>query len=98
MEMTLDEVMDWVANSYTKEKNTLKVVEECLELTEVLVKTVTKDKINAPSIEKVVEEMGDVYFRLGVLAKVLDIEERVQTRIQEKSDIMEEYLNSKYNK
>lgn len=72
----------------------LKVLEEASELSEVLVKCVTKRDKDKPPLEKVIEEMGDLHFRMHVLAHHLKIEDLVKDRMQEKADQLKEYIDS----
>lgn len=65
-------------------KIALKVIEEATELNEVLVKRITKRADLRPPIEKVIEEMGDLQFRMEVLAMKLGILKEVAARKEEK--------------
>jgi phosphoribosyl-ATP pyrophosphohydrolase len=62
----------------------LKVIEEATELNEVLVKTLTKREDLKPPIEKIIEEAGDLTFRLNVLANKLGIVKQIKDREAEK--------------
>lgn len=93
--MTVNEITSKVAESYDENKLVLKVVEECMELCEVLVKGVTKAEGYKPPKAKIIEEMGDVIFRMQVLAKKLQIEESVTARVIEKAEQLEEWLYTK---
>lgn len=63
--------------------NMLKVVEETTELNEVLIKGLTKPA----GVDKqlLIEEMGDVAFRLAVLCEHLDIMDEVEQRCNAKA-------------
>ncbi len=78
-----------------KDKTILKVVEECMEMCEVLVKTVTKAEGYKPPVDKIVEEMGDTIFRMQVLAKKLQIEQAVDARIIEKGEQLDKWVDSR---
>lgn len=91
------DIIDRICNNYSTEKVTLKVVEECMELCEVLVKSITKVSVK-PMNEKFAEEMGDVIFRTRCLARKLGIEDLVEKRIVDKSQQMEEWINFKEKK
>jgi NTP pyrophosphatase (non-canonical NTP hydrolase) len=93
----LEKAVDILVKNVSNEKNTLKVVEECAELQEVLVKSLTKSEDYKPKQEKIIEEMGDVMFRIAVLAKALDIEGEVQSRMEQKAKIMYDWAVTKFN-
>ncbi len=86
-----------VATYGTLERTMLKVLEENTELNEVLLKTITKPDNLKPSIDKIIEEAGDVLFRLAVLIKRLDIEDAVGERFREKTAQVVEWVD-KQNK
>lgn len=71
--------------------NLLKAAEECTELSEVLIKSVTKKGTKKePSKQSVIEEIGDVQIRLDVL-KHLYGEDDVNLRIVDKLKKYENY-------
>lgn len=86
---------DLLIKNLSKEHNILKVVEECAELQEVMIKYLTKGSVK-PKLEKLVEEMGDVVFRIMVTAKMLDVENEVQGRVEEKAVIIVDWIEKKY--
>lgn len=94
--MTQNEVAEKMLKYWSPEKNVLKVLEECAELSEVLLKFLTKTAEFKPPIEKITEEMGDVIVRCRVLAKGLGIEQDVENRISEKFAQIEEWMRKKY--
>ncbi len=98
MAETLDEIIEKFANHFDKNNILLKVAEECTELTEVLIKTVTKNDKLKPPTEKIVEEMGDVFFRAGILIKKLGLKEAVAERIKQKSESMNEWYKDRFEK
>jgi phosphoribosyl-ATP pyrophosphohydrolase len=71
----------------------LKVLEESHELCEVLVKSLTKSK--PPPLEKVIEEAGDLFFRLNVLCCKFGITKEVLERINFKEEVILEYVRKK---
>ena len=81
-----------IAGKSSPERAMLKVAEECTELTEVILKTYLKPDDKKPSIDKLVEEAGDVLFRLKVMAICYDIWDRIQEREYEKGLQVDEYL------
>mgnify|MGYP006327669155 CR=1 FL=1 len=78
------------------EQHAMKVIEECLELSEVLVKTMTKGAGRKPSLEKVIEEAGDVLYRIELLTRKLDIQDAVRMRFEEKSEQINAWFKEKY--
>lgn len=93
----VEKAVDILAKNVTKEKNILKVVEECAELQEVLVKLLTKSEDLKPKQDKIVEEMGDVLFRIAILSRVLGVDEEVQNRMEDKATIMYNWAVTKFN-
>ena len=85
-----------MAEHFDTDKLTLKVVEECMELCEVLVKSVTKAEGFKPPIKKISEEMGDVLFRMKILARKLHIEKDVDDRYAEKARQISDWYSNKF--
>ena len=81
----MEKVIDKLVAHLPHEMNILKVVEECAELQEVLVKYLTKSEETKPKKEKIIEEMGDTVFRIVVASRMLDIEVDVQQRMEFKT-------------
>src|SRR6478735_6474280 len=92
----LNRIADKVAKYQPEEKNILKVVEENLELSEVLVKFITKQPEDKPPIEKIIEEMGDVVARIFVLARQKKITEQVQDRMFFKMKQLDGWMSEHY--
>lgn len=78
------DIIQKMADHFDTEKLALKVAEECSELTEVLIKIVTKSERFKPPLDKVIEEMGDVWFRSEILMRKLGIRDQVMQRFHEK--------------
>lgn len=89
----LEEVLTRTAEYNTMEKTLLKVAEECTELAEVMIKSVTKKEEHRPPMEKLTEEMGDVLFRIWVATKKLGNEAEVKQRVATKARQLEEWMN-----
>ena len=89
------DIRDKLAREFEEERIALKVVEECMELCEVLVKRVTKVEDSKPPLYKVIEEMGDLTFRLQCLARKLRIDEAVEARVIEKAKQIDDWLETK---
>lgn len=72
--------------------NLLKAAEECNELAELLIKSVTKAGTKKePSKQSVIEEIGDVQIRIDVL-KHLFSEDEVNLRVVNKLKKYENYI------
>lgn len=84
--------MQKIVEAGTTERTILKVVEESMELNEVLVKTLTKPERLKPPVEKIIEEMGDLSFRMNVLALKLGIMREVKQREREKFEQVSEWV------
>ena len=95
MDIRTDITAKRLAEHLDVDRLTLKVVEECMELCEVLVKGLTKAEGFKPPVEKIIEEMGDVTFRMYCLAKKLQIEQAVETRVIEKGEQLDKWLDIK---
>ena len=79
--------------------NYLKLAEELAELLEVVIKFATKVKEKRPPKEKLVEELGDVMFRILVLAaaKGEEFGEDSNLRVEEKAlKLYNYYKEGKY--
>lgn len=77
-----------------KEYATLKLVEELAELSELLIKQITKpDGARSPErMERIVEETGDVQVRLNIFVKEFEIFNAVKRRMSKKmKDINKSY-------
>lgn len=79
--------------------NLLKLAEETAELQEVLIKTYTKIEEKKPTDEKLVEELGDVIFRIMVfsLQRGEEFQEALEYRLMDKSaKLLQYFLEGKY--
>lgn len=85
------EIFKKMADNFDEERLTLKVVEELSELSEVLVKRLTRKEGQKPSVEKIIEEIGDVHFRTRCLIEKLGISEQVEARILQKGMQVEKW-------
>lgn len=90
----LIEQNDIIQDSMNSEFCMIKVIEECAELTEVLSKSITKTD-NKPSVEKIIEETGDVICRIMILSEKLGISDKVDKRVIEKLQILTNHLKDK---
>ena len=78
-----EELAQGMAAINSPEYNSLKLVEECLEASINLVKTITKSPGNQPSEAEVVEECGDVVARMLLFAHQRGVVEQVTERAQQ---------------
>jgi len=92
----VEKAVDLLVKHMSEQQNILKVVEECAELQEVMVKYLTKREDLKPKLSKLVEEMGDVQFRIQVAARMLGIEGSVKERVKEKAYIMANWAEDKF--
>jgi NTP pyrophosphatase (non-canonical NTP hydrolase) len=91
------DIVEKMAEKFDEERLTLKVAEELAELSEVLIKRVTRTKELKPPIEKLIEELGDVFFRSHCLIAKLGIHEKVEDRIRQKSIQVEKWYFENQN-
>lgn len=96
MEDIVEKSTDLLVKHIGQDFNILKVVEECAELQEVMIKYLTKNENLKPPLSKIYEEMGDVIFRIIVVSKALGIEDEVQGRIEYKSQMMYDWAVNKF--
>lgn len=88
----VDKAIDRLVKAFPEDKFILKLLEECAEVSEVLLKYLTKRETLKPAKEKIIEELGDVVFRAKALARKMDIEKEVQQRVEQKAKIMYEWV------
>ena len=88
---TNKEIIDIIVSHNSEEYDLLKLAEECTELSEVLIKMVTKPNRKEEKIPHLIEELGDVKLRMDILISKLNVEEEVYIRVSSKLD----YLNKK---
>ena len=94
----MEDIINKMAFNFETEKLSLKVMEEMAELNEVLIKRVTKKGDMKPPEEKVVEEMGDLLFRMKILQRNMGIEHKVAERFRSKSQQISEWFTNEYEK
>ncbi len=96
MKLEEDKIIDKVVKYNTLEKNNMKVLEECAELSEVIIKRLTKQPEDKPPLDKVIEEGGDLIVRLRILFRHHDIEKEVEDRIKVKLTQLDKWISEKY--
>lgn len=94
MKETIKKIIDY----NTPDKNILKVAEECNELAEVMIKYVLKTPELKPPVAKIIEESGDVIFRIKVVAEMLGIWEDIKNRQKQKAAQVDEWMTAKIYK
>ena len=92
----MDLVAEKLIKYQSREKNILKAVEECAELQEVLVKLLTKGESTRPKIEKIIEEAGDVMFRIYVLTEMLGITDKTFDRTEQKAEFILKWVEKTF--
>lgn len=91
------EIIDNIVSLNQEDYDLLKLAEECTELSEVLIKMVTKPNRREERMGHLIEEMGDVGVRMDILQARLGVSKEVDKRYQEKLDyIHNNTLNKKY--
>lgn len=86
-------VIQLLAGKNDEKYNLLKTLEECIELSEVLIKMTTKKEPHKPPLSKLFEEMAHVEIRLKILrAKFGD--EGVDEEYAKKLDALYNYVKS----
>lgn len=88
---TSKEIIDIIISHNSEEYDLLKLAEECTELSEVLIKMVTKPNRKEEKMEHLIEEIGDVSLRARILVDKLKISDKVEERFNSKL----KYLNEK---
>jgi NTP pyrophosphatase (non-canonical NTP hydrolase) len=90
-----EELLGFLLEPKRHERNILKLCEELSELGEILLKYVNKNAANKPPISKIVEELGDVFFRANVLAEQFDITDDILERMDKKGEQVYQYYLEK---
>lgn len=86
----MDNIVEEVVKNNVLSFTISKTAEECAELGAVLLQAINK-KHNFPK-QEIIEEIGDVEWRLRILKKQLGIEEEVNKRIEYKKEKLRVYL------
>lgn len=76
-----------LAKENTPEYNMMKMIEECTELNEVLIKKLNKKgRKKEPALQDIIDEMGDVFVRLRILSEMMgydDVQKRINFKLAE---------------
>lgn len=87
-------IVEELAQTNNWNYNLLKANEECLELAELLIKSVTKEGTSKhPSKQSIIEEIGDLEIRLEVLKVMFgpdDVDLRVVTKLKKYEGYLKE--------
>ncbi len=78
--MSVNKYITPMGSAYTH--NVLKTVEELSELSAILMQSINKKK--PPTPDRIIEEIGDVRFRLILLSQFFD-KEKIKERVEYKS-------------
>lgn len=91
-------IIDKIVSLNKEDHDFLKLAEETTELSEVLIKMVTKPNRKEERIGHLIEELGDVKVRMDILLQRLNLHKEVDNRYQEKLDyINNNVLTKKYD-
>ena len=93
--ITANEIIQVIVSNNTEDHNILKLAEECTELSEVLIKMVTKPNRREEKIDHLIEELGDVKLRLDVLLSMYGLNKKVNRRYADKLSYILESIDSK---
>lgn len=85
----MKETIKILAETNDRQYNILKAIEECQELALILTQHLSK---GAPD-NKIIEEIGDVQFRVKVLSKLFD-KKAIKARYKHKVSKCQEYLDA----
>lgn len=93
-------MVDKIVELEPKDYSVLKLIEECAELQEVTIKTLTKPKgaLKKERLDHLIEELGDVSARLAIVAKHFNITKEVVERRQYKLNQTLEACQERYGK
>lgn len=92
---TTSELRQVIIDSNPEDYNLLKLAEEAIELSEVLVKMVTKPNKRDERIPHLIEELGDVEFRMAILLQQYQLAFKVKERHIEKLNKLVSYADEK---
>lgn len=85
-------IIDEMSDSNDYYYNLIKTCEELTELQEVLIKKILKKgSAKEPSNQSIIDEIGDVYIRIQVLANLFG-KENIKTRVFYKLEKFKQYL------
>ena len=85
-------IIDEMSDSNDYYYNLIKTCEELTELQEVLIKKILKKgSAKEPSDQSIIDEIGDVYIRIQVLANLFG-KENIKTRVFYKLEKFKQYL------
>lgn len=90
--MTDEMIIDHLAKTNDPQYNLLKAAEELSELTEALLKRLTKGERGA-SDDAIIEEIGDVQIRIGILGRMFGygkVVERIEGKLKKYKSYVEE--------
>lgn len=86
--MTINEKVNCLSKVLDHNFCKLKAIEECIEISEVLVKSMTKSLESQPTTDKIIEELADCILRLNIISDQLNINNEVISQINTKIDLL----------
>jgi phosphoribosyl-ATP pyrophosphohydrolase len=89
-------IIQKMADKFEANRIALKVLEEMAELNEVLIKRETKAEGMKPPMDKVIEEAGDLLFRLDIMFEKEGIKDAVMQRYEQKWKQIDKWFTNKY--
>lgn len=90
--LTNGQILDHLARTNDSKYNFEKFLEESTELSEVILKKITKaGTAKEPKDEDLIDELGDTIIRVDILRRIYG-DDAVNTRIQKKLDKYREYI------
>ena len=97
IQSSLSKEQDIIIAANSEEYDFLKLAEECTELSEVLIKMVTKPNRREERIPHLIEEMGDVKMRLEILMRRMGVFIEVGSRASTKlKKLAKDAVDKKY--
>lgn len=91
--MTVTTSIQRIIKHNTPKYNYVKLAEELAELQEVVLKRYVKKPENAPSIDRLIEEMSHVLLRMKIIAIQEDIQDKVNIGMSNKCEQLMEYIS-----
>lgn len=89
------EIIDDIVSHNSEDHDILKLAEECTELSEVLIKMITKPNRREERMPHLIEELGDVEVRLDILKRRLGLTKDIAKRYESKLEYINKSICSK---
>lgn len=92
-----EEVIKLLAKTNKPEYNTLKLSEELAEAQEKVIKFHLKTPEKKPSLQEVVDELGDVFLRIAIFLEQHELYDMFEERLETKGEkLLKYYKEDKY--